>query len=238
MIENPRKIILIAGATGTIGSAIVRELSDEGHTLLLTGRDAGKLLDLANESGIDHARLFELDITRKGEIDKVLGEIIGKFGVPDVLINASGIGILRPIETLTEEDLRYSLEVNLIGPFNLLKAIIPGMKERKTGLIIHLPGVLGKAPMAGAMAYAASKYGLNGMMKSLREELKRTQVKITQLYVGGVDTHFWDSIDLKVQREKFLTAAEIARTIKFLLDQPAEGVVSEMVIQPMNHQVI
>ncbi len=238
MIEAPKKTILIAGATGTIGSAIVRVLADEGHTLLLTGRNAGKLLDLANETGIDHARLFELDLTRKDEIDKVLGEITSQSGVPDVLINASGIGILKPIESLTEEDLRLSLEVNLIAPFNLLKAVIPGMKERKTGLIIHLPGVLGKAPMAGAMAYAASKYGLNGMMKSLREELKRTQIKITQLYVGGVDTHFWDSIDLKVQREKFLTAAEIARTIKFLLDQPAEGVVSEMVIQPMNHQVI
>lgn len=101
-----------------------------------------------------------------------------------------------------------------------------------------MPGVLGKTPMAGAMAYAASKYGLNGMIMSLREELKRTQVKIVQLFVGGVDSHFWDNIDLKVQREKFLTAFEIAKAVKFLLEQPAEGVISEMVIQPLNHQAI
>ena len=76
------------------------------------------------------------------------------------------------------------------------------------------------------------------MMKSLREELKRTQVKITKLLVGGVDTHFRDNNDLKVHREKFLTAAKIASTIKLLPDKPAVGVVSEMVIHPMNHQVI
>lgn len=103
------------------------------------------------------------------------------------------------------------------------------MKERITGLIIHLPGILGRAHMAGAMAYAASKYGLNGMMKSLCEELKRTQLSISQLFVGGFDTHLPDNIDLKMQREKLLTAVEVARTIK---------VASELVIQPMNHPVI
>ncbi len=230
--------ILITGATGTIGSAMVQLLSEENHTLILTGRNAGKLLEIANEYGIDRANLFEMDITSDQQVTAAISNIILKFGVPDVLINATGIGVLKPIESLSIHDFNQVLDVNLTGAFRLLKAVVPAMKERKTGLIIHLPGVLGKTPMAGAMAYAASKYGLNGMIKSLREELKRTQVKIVQLFVGGVDSHFWDNIDLKVQREKFLTAIEIAKAVKFLLDQPAEGVISEMVIQPLNHQAI
>lgn len=230
--------ILITGATGTIGSAMVQLLSEENHILILTGRDAGKLLEIANEYGIDRANLFEMDITSDQQVTAAISDIILKFGVPDVLINATGIGVLKPIESLSMRDFNQVLEVNLTGAFRLLKAVVPAMKERKTGLIIHLPGVLGKTPMAGAMAYAASKYGLNGMIKSLREELKRTQVKIVQLFVGGVDSHFWDNIDLKVQREKFLTAFEIAKAVKFLLEQPAEGVISEMVIQPLNHQAI
>lgn len=230
--------ILITGATGTIGSAMVQLLSEENHTLILTGRNAGKLLEIANEYGIDRANLFEMDITSDKQVAAAISNIILKFGVPDVLINATGIGVLKPIESLSIHDFNQVLDVNLTGAFRLLKAVVPAMKERKTGLIIHLPGVLGKTPMAGAMAYAASKYGLNGMIKSLREELKRTQVKIVQLFVGGVDSHFWDNIDLKVQREKFLTAFEIAKTVKFLLEQPAEGVISEMVIQPLNHQAI
>lgn len=230
--------ILITGATGTIGSAMVQLLSEENHTLILTGRNAGKLLEIANEYGIDRANLFEMDITSDQQVTAAISNIILKFGVPDVLINATGIGVLKPIESLSIHDFNQVLDVNLTGAFRLLKAVVPAMKERKTGLIIHLPGVLGKTPMAGAMAYAASKYGLNGMIKSLREELKRTQVKIVQLFVGGVDSHFWDNIDLKVQREKFLTAFEIAKAVKFLLEQPAEGVISEMVIQPLNHQAI
>lgn len=230
--------ILITGATGTIGSAMVQLLSEENHTLILTGRNAGKLLEIANKYGIDRANLFEMDITSDQQVTAAISNIILKFGVPDVLINATGIGVLKPIESLSIHDFNQVLDVNLTGAFRLLKAVVPAMKERKTGLIIHLPGVLGKTPMAGAMAYAASKYGLNGMIKSLREELKRTQVKIVQLFVGGVDSHFWDNIDLKVQREKFLTAFEIAKAVKFLLEQPAEGVISEMVIQPLNHQAI
>lgn len=230
--------ILITGATGTIGSAMVQLLSEENHTLILTSRNAGKLLEIANEYGIDRANLFEMDITSDKQVAAAISNIILKFGVPDVLINATGIGVLKPIESLSIHDFNQVLDVNLTGAFRLLKAVVPAMKERKTGLIIHLPGVLGKTPMAGAMAYAASKYGLNGMIKSLREELKRTQVKIVQLFVGGVDSHFWDNIDLKVQREKFLTAFEIAKAVKFLLEQPAEGVISEMVIQPLNHQAI
>ena len=112
------------------------------------------------------------------------------------------------------------------------------MKEAKKGLIIHVPGVLGKVPMAGAAAYSASKYGLVGMMQSIREEVKRTEIRITNLFLGGVDSPFWDKIDLRVQREKMIRADEAARSIWFLCQQPSSGVISEMVLQPFNHQAI
>ena len=82
------------------------------------------------------------------------------------------------------------------------------MKEVKKGLIINIPGVLGKVPMAGAAAYSASKYGLVGMMQSIREELKRTDIRITNLFLGGVDSPFWDNIDLRVQRDKIQRSCE------------------------------
>jgi len=112
------------------------------------------------------------------------------------------------------------------------------MKELKKGLIINIPGVLGKVPMAGSAAYSASKYGLVGMLQSVREELKRTDIRITNLFLGGVDSSFWDTIDLRVQRDKMISAQEAAKAIWFLCQQPASGVVSEMVLQPFNHQAI
>jgi NADP-dependent 3-hydroxy acid dehydrogenase YdfG len=112
------------------------------------------------------------------------------------------------------------------------------MVEVKKGLIINIPGILGKIPMSGAAAYCASKYALVGMMQSIREEIKRTEIRITQIYLGGVDSPFWDTINLRVQREKMIQAEEAAKSIWFLCQQPVSGVVSEMVIQPFNHQAI
>jgi short-subunit dehydrogenase len=139
---------------------------------------------------------------------------------------------------LDETDFLLSLNANLVAPFLLMKAFLPAMKEANKGLIINIPGVLGKVPMAGAAAYCASKYGLVGMMQSIREELKRTEIRITNLYLGGVDSPFWDNIDLKVQHEKLVQVEEAAKAIWFLCQQPNSGVVSEMVLQPFNHQVI
>jgi short-subunit dehydrogenase len=156
----------------------------------------------------------------------------------DILINAAGIGIIKSFESLSIQEFKDSLDVNLIGAFSLIQAVLPKMKEQKKGLIINIPGVLGKTPMAGAAAYAASKYGLNGMLKSLREELKRTEIRITNVYMGGVDSPFWDNIDLKVQRDKMIAVKEAAKAIWFLCQQPTSAVVSEMVIQPFNHQAI
>ena len=92
--------------------------------------------------------------------------------------------------------------------------------------------------MIGAWAYCAIKYGLVGMMQSIREEVKRTDIRISNLFLGGVDSPFWDSIDLRVQREKMIMADEAAKVIWFLCQQPTSGIISEMVLQPFNHQVI
>jgi NADP-dependent 3-hydroxy acid dehydrogenase YdfG len=232
------KVVLIVGATGGIGAACAKLLHASGAIVFIAGRNYDKLIQLANEINLNSDHAIKFDFTDPTSIEDVVSIVKGKHGVIDILINAAGIGIIKPIEQLTVTEFRNSLEVNLIGPFQLIQATLALMKEQKKGLIINIPGVLGKSPMAGASAYAASKYGLNGMMKSIREELKRTDIRITQLFLGGVDSDFWNTIDLRVQRDKMIIAEEAGKAIWFLCQQPTSGVVSEMVIQPFNHQVI
>ena len=234
------KHVVIAGATGGIGRQLAGLIHNSRAHVHLTGRDAGALAEVAGELGLAGDRTHVLDVTDHDAVLAAAARIeaqAGDSGV-DILVNATGIGIIKPLEQLTYEDFSRSIDVNLKGAFSLLQGFVPGMKARKRGLIVNLPGVLGKTPMAGAAAYAASKYGLNGMLKSVREELRRTEVRITNLYLGGTDTAFWDDIDLRVQRDKFVTAEEAARSIWFLCQQPSSGVVSEMVLQPFNHQAI
>ena len=232
------KIVVIVGATGGIGMNTAKLLKGSSAIVYLIGRNAEKLSKVAIETGIDADRIFEMDITNENSVNTTIQHILGKVPSIDILINAAGLGIIKSIDVLSAEDFIKSVQTNLIGSFYLVKAVLPSMKLVKKGLIINIPGVLGKVPMAGAAAYSASKYGLVGMMQSIREELKRTDIRITNLFLGGVDSPFWDTIDLKVQREKMINAEEAAKAIWFLCQQPVSGVVSEMVLQPFNHQVI
>ncbi len=235
-LQNKR--VLIVGATGTIGSIVSEMLHESGAELFLSSTDSVKLAELQERLSIPAENCFECSLAHSADIVKMAESIHAQIPGVDILINAAGIGILKPLEQLTEEEFERSIQINLTGSFRLLKAFLPAMKTTGKGLIIHLPGVLSKVPMSGAAAYSASKYGLEGLLKSVREELKRTEIRITNVILGGVDTAFWDQIDMRVQRDKFIQAKEAARAIWFLCQQPSSGVVSEMVIQPFNHQAI
>jgi short-subunit dehydrogenase len=232
------KNILIIGATGGIGSRVAKQLAASGANLFLAGRNADKLAEVAAGIKLNADKIYSLDISSADEVVALKKKYFAIYSTIDILVNAAGVGIIKPIENLSETDFLRSLHYNLYGPFLLIKAFLPAMKEAKKGLIINIPGVLGKTPMAGAAVYTASKYGLLGMMQSIREEVKRTEIRITNIFMGGVDSPFWDTIDLRVQREKMIQAEEAAKAIWFLCQQPASGVVSEMVLQPFNHQAI
>ncbi|MFZ9718951.1 MAG: SDR family oxidoreductase [Chitinophagaceae bacterium] len=232
------KNVLLTGATGGIGRATAKLLAGSGANLFITGRDREKLQQLAAELGLPEQNMLAADLTQAQEIAGLQKQYFSVFSTIDILVNASGIGIIKSLEQLSEDDFLKTIHINLYAPFLLMKAFLPAMKEQKKGLVINIPGVLGKVPMAGAAAYSASKYGLVGMMQSIREELKRTDIRITSIYMGGVDSAFWDNIDLRVQRDKMIRSEEAAKAIWFLCQQPASGVVSEMVLQPFNHQAI
>lgn len=232
------KNILLIGATGGIGAKTVKLLTTSGANLFLAGRNEAKLKDVAQLNGIAAERTFVLDISKPESVTSLKEKYFEQFSSIDILVNAAGVGIIKTMDTLSETDFMQTINDNLYGPFLLVKAFLPAMKEVKKGLIINIPGVLGKVPMAGAAAYSASKYGLVGMMQSIREEIKRTDIRITNLFLGGVDSPFWDTIDLRVQRDKMIQSEEAAKAIWFLCQQPNSAVVSEMVLQPFNHQAI
>ncbi len=236
MLKN--KNILIIGATGGIGRDLTRLLTQSDANVFITGRNASRLSMLAEELNIPTERTMALDLLDSNLIEKLKEQYYKEFSSINIFVNCSGIGLIKPVEELNADEFIRSLQINLIAPFLLIKAFLPSMKEAKKGLIIHIPGVLGKVPMSGAAAYSASKYGLVGMMQSVREEVKRTDIRITNLFLGGTSSPFWDEINMRVQRDKMITTEDAAKAIWFLCQQPSSGVVSEMVLQPFNHQAI
>lgn len=232
------KKVLIVGATGGIGAEATKMIKKSQGDVFITGRNQDKLNKVASANGIPADQVFTMEVTDPESVQKVADKIHGKVDQIDILVNAAGVGYLKKFEQIEFEQMSRMIDINLKGAFLVMQAFLPPMKKSKKGMIINIPGVLGRAPMAAAAAYAASKYGLNGMVKSLREELKRTEIRLSNLYLGGVDSEFWDDIDMPVNRDKFITAQEAGRAVWFMCQQPTSGVVSEMVIQPFNHQVI
>lgn len=236
MYQLKNKKVLLLGATGGIGTHLVKLLTNSGAQVWMAGRNKAKLSAIAELNQIPVTQILEVELSDLQSV-QMLVDKIQNFSF-DIFINAAGIGIIKPFNQLQVSDMQLSYQVNVMSTFEIVRAILPKMIEVKKGLIVNIPGILGKIPMSGAAAYCASKYALVGMMQSIREELKRTEIRITQIYLGGVDSPFWDHIDLRVQREKMIQAEEAAKSIWFLCQQPSSGVVSEMVLQPFNHQAI
>ncbi len=229
-----KKNILIIGATGSIGSRAAKLLADSGENLFLAGKNIEKLQEVASACGVHSDRYCTVDITQASAIRELRDRFFKQLSSIDILINAASIGIIKPMDTLDESDFLHTLHTNLYAPFLLMKTFLPVMKERKKGLIINIPGELGKVPMAGGAAYCASKFGLVGMMQSIREELHATDIKITNLFLGGVEQASWESLELKVQQEKLLQTEEAVKAIWFLCQQANLGMPAEVITHTLD----
>jgi short-subunit dehydrogenase len=236
------KVVVVVGATGGIGSALVPKLAESGAKLVLVARDADRLDELIRNLEDDYATDYEIetiaiptDITQYAQVELMVQKAIAQFGQIDVLVNAAGAGVMKQFLRIEPQDLDQMLDLNLKGSFYTSQAVANVMKDRKIGHICNVIGILGKHPMAMAAAYCASKFGVVGFSKSMADELRRFGIKVTLFYFGGIDSSFWDNVSLKVDRSKMLTTETAANAIMFALSADPQSVPMEINIQPESH---
>jgi len=230
---------MVVGAGRGIGRLSAEMFADAGAALILASRNEAELSELEWKLERKGASVTSVptDATDVDSVARLVEEATRRFGRVDTLVYAAGIGLLKPFAETTGEEFQRVMGTNVVGAFNVCKAVLPLMDKQKSGRVIALPGILGRAPMAQAAAYCASKYALTGMMKSLALEYKRAGVRFSLLHLGGVNTSFWDTITMRVQREKMLTVTAAARAVFFAATQEGEGVLNEIVLQPESHQL-
>ena len=232
------KVVVVVGATGGIGSALVPKLAEAGAKLVLVARDADKLEELVKNLEDDHdtdAIAIPTDITKYEQVEAMVQNAIAKYGQIDVLVNAAGAGVMKQFLRIEPQELDQMLDLNLKGNFYTSQAVANVMKDRKIGHICNVIGILGKHPMAMASAYCASKFGAIGFSKCMADELRRLGIKVTLFYFGGIDSPFWDNVSLKVDRSKMLTTETAANAIMFALSADPQAVPMEINIQPESH---
>ena len=228
------KVIVVVGATGGIGSTLTRQLSSTGARLVLAARNREGLAALANELSGEVLNV-PTDITQPQQAEALIQATIAQFGQIDVLVNAAGAGILKAYNTIEPADLDAMLDLNLKGCFYTTQAAAKEMQKRKSGHICNVVGILGKHSMPMAAAYSASKFGVVGFSRCIAEELKRFGVKMTLFYFGGIDSPFWDKVNLKVDRNKMLSCETAASAIFYALSAEPQAIPMEINIQPESH---
>ncbi|MDP8966060.1 MAG: SDR family oxidoreductase [Cyanobacteriota bacterium] len=229
------KVVVVIGATGGIGSALTHKLAAQGASLVLVARDSSRLAALESQLGITQVLSVPTDITDPSQVETLMSKAATQFGQIDVLVNAAGAGVMKQYNKIEPADLDAMLDLNLKGSFYTCQAAAEVMKDKKSGHICNIIGILGKHSMAMASAYCASKFGVVGFSKCMADELKRFGIKFTLFYFGGVDSPFWDNVSLKVDRSKMLTPETAANAILFALKADPQAVPMEINIQPESH---
>ncbi|MFU8812775.1 MAG: SDR family oxidoreductase [Balneolaceae bacterium] len=236
------QVVLIVGGSGGIGQASADLFAKAGAKVVLAARNKTKAEEKAkamNDAG-GEAFVIEVDVTDLASVSSMVREVEQNLGGIDVLVNAFGTGLIQPLLDIKPEHAKEVFDVNVYGTFLVTQAVARYMATNKKGRIIMFPGILGKSVMKNTSVYSASKYAVTGFTKALVEEFRRGDVKFSLLYLGGVATDFWDNerVEMRVQKEKMLSPAEVAKAVYYAASQPGQSVLNEIVIQPESHQMV
>ena len=228
-----RPLAVITGASRGIGAALARRCTDEGWAVALLARTTAPLQAVATALGA-HARAFPCDLTDAAEVASAAAAITAAYGnAPDALVNNAGLFQIAPVDEMSPADFSAVLNVNLVAPFLLTRALLPAMRARGSGSVVTLGSIADRAVFPGNGAYAASKYGLRALHEAMRQELRGSGVRATLVSPGPVDTSLWDPIDPDnragfTPRASMLPADAVADAVWYALSRPASVNIDEL----------
>ncbi len=201
-MEKHSNRILVTGCSSGFGFLIARSLLARGHVVFagmrgIDGRnaDAADRLEIQASETNGRLHLMEIDVTDTASVNAAVGTAIDREGRIDVAVNNAGYGVGGFAETVTESQLHRQMDVNVVGVQRVMRAVLPGMRNTGSGLIINISSVMGRLVLPFAAAYTASKYALEGFSESYRYELSGTGVDVVLIEPGGFGTDFLANMD-------------------------------------------
>ena len=185
------KVAYITGGSKGIGYGVAKVLLDKGMKVAITSRNLKASQDAASTLSADASRVLaiESNVGSMASEQKVVQSVIDHFGGLDLLVANAGVGHFAPIETLTEEEWKETIETNLTGVFNSVKASVEALKKSK-GYIITIASLAGTNFFEYGAAYNASKFGLVGFTQAIMLDLRKHGIKVSTIMPGSVATHF------------------------------------------------
>ncbi|MBD2611709.1 SDR family NAD(P)-dependent oxidoreductase [Nostoc punctiforme FACHB-252] len=183
------KVWLITGTSKGLGRALAETVLEQGDTVVLTARNPELIQDLA-ASFPENTLAVQLDVTKPEEIQAAVKQAIAKFGRIDVLVNNAGYGILGAIEEVNNAEVRRQFETNFFGVLEVLRTVLPYMRQQGSGHIVNISSVGGFVGYAGTGIYNGTKFALEGISEALAQEVTPLGIKITIVEPGAFRTEF------------------------------------------------
>jgi NAD(P)-dependent dehydrogenase (short-subunit alcohol dehydrogenase family) len=227
------QIAVITGAGRGIGAAVARKLASLGMTTALCGRTRAILdstaVTIAAAGG--SALAIPCDVTQRDSVEAAARQVEKSFGRVAVLVNNAGVGGFGgPLHQLPPEAWEQILNTNLRGVYYMIRAFAPMMIRANSGHIINISSIAGKNALPNGAAYAASKWGLNGLSYSVAEELRSHSIRVSVICPGSTVTEL--SPHTGKDPLKMLQPDDVAHTVAMLVTQSPQSFVSEIILRP------
>ena len=235
MINFKNKKILITGATGGIGKALVKKFASLEGSVLATGTKIEKLEALKKE--FSNINILKFDISDHSKIEEFVENVSSQLNGLDVLVNNAGINVDNLSLRMKDEEWKKVIEVNLGSTFFLCKYAIKKMLKNKYGRIVNITSVVGHTGNLGQANYAASKAGINGMSKSLAIEYAKKNITINCVSPGFIQSKMTDNIvesikavlTSRIPMAKLGTGEDVSNTVAFLSSDAASYITGETI---------
>jgi short-subunit dehydrogenase len=227
--------IWITGASSGIGKSAVLEFARTGCRVFASARRTTELERLNKELLKEKLKIgiFPCNVSSAANVDQSVKKILQK-GYVDCLINNAGVTSFKLAENNSIQEINDIIKTNLLGSIYTIKYILPHMIRRKMGTIINILSVVTRKTFTESSAYAASKSGLLGYANSLREEVRKYNIRVINIIPGATDTPMWSSEVRKKHSEGMLTTSDIARILVWVFLQKGNLVCEEIMLRPIS----
>jgi ribitol 2-dehydrogenase len=230
------KVAIVTGASSGIGRAIAFEFARQGVKQVLTARSADRLSALAQEIHSD-AFVVPADMTRPGDVEKIVEETISKFGRVDILLANAGIYISGDVIDGDPDAWDQLIATNVTGVFRLVRAVLPPMKTQGRGDILVTSSISGHQAIHWEPIYSASKHAIQSFVHGLRRQLLTTGIRVGAVAPGMVLNELWGMTDQaeisrRAEAGAGLLSEDVAEAIVFMLTRPQNVTIRDLVMLP------
>lgn len=241
------KVIVITGASSGLGEAAARHLGGLGASVVLGARRIERIESLADElkQAGGKALALKTDVTDRNHVKALVDAAVQGYRRVDVIINNAGLMPHSPLERLKIDEWERMIDVNIKGVLYGIAAVLPHMKEQKSGQIINVASVAGHVVRPAGVVYSATKHAVRVISEGLRQEVKPYNLRTTIISPGAVATELPDSIsesDIAKGIHEFyenyaIPADSFARAVAFAISQPEDVDINEILYRPTRQQL-